>query len=425
MSRESIDRLPRADRLGRAASFGPNPAGLGGAHSFAWHGTGQDLLGAKLRAIEGAAVSVCFETFLFTESDVGHRFRSALAAAARRGVRVRLIVDAVGSFGLGRDYFDALVAAGGAMRWFNELRLASFSFRDHRKLLVVDDTLAFVGGCNIAPEYAGDGITVGWRDGGVGLRGPVAAVLAAEFDCQWERAIGHHWTFPHGGMRQRAPAGGGPEVEALFIKPGFGRNPLREALWQDLATAKDVAITAAYFLPPHRLRQRLAQAVARGARVRLLLAGKSDVRLMQLASRSLYRRLVQKGIELWEYQPQVLHAKTIVVDDIVFVGSSNLDPRSLRINFEVMLRIQHPELAAAVRQQFEADVAQRAIPITRDALQQARSWWERLKQRLAYWLLARLDPELAALKLQAWRLRKARFVRRSKRVRGVGAQRVD
>jgi cardiolipin synthase len=408
--------------LSRHSPFDNHPADMAAAHSFTWHGTGQSLLECKLRAIDAARSSVCLEMFIFRDSEVGLRFRAALAAAARRGVRVRLIVDAVGSFGLGRDYFDELMAAGGAMRWFNELRLASFSFRDHRKLLVVDDTQAFVGGCNISPEYDGDGITAGWRDGGVSVRGPVAAVLAAEFDHQWERASGQHWTFPHGGMRQRPPAGGEHEVEALFIKPGFGRNPLRDALWQDLATAKYVAITAAYFLPPHRLRHRLAQAVARGARVRLLLAGKSDVRLMQLASRSLYRGLVQKGIELWEYQPQVLHAKLILVDDIVFVGSSNLDPRSLRINFEIMLRIQNAALAATVRQQFESDLAQRAIPITRDGLQQGRSWWERLKQRLAYWFFARLDPELAALKLQAWHLRKERIVQRVKRVRQAGAR---
>jgi cardiolipin synthase len=165
------------------------------------------------------------------------------------------------------------------------------------------------------------------------------------------------------------------------------------------------------------LRQHLAQAVARGARVRVLLAGKSDVPLMQLASRSLYRRLVNRGIEIWEYQPQVLHAKLIVVDDIVFVGSSNLDPRSLRINFEVMLRIQDATLAAAARQRFEADLAQRAIPVTREALQHGRSWWQRLKQRFAYWLFARLDSDLAALKLQVWHLRKDRFVRRVRRLR--------
>jgi cardiolipin synthase len=367
------------------------------AHRFTWHGTGKNLLDAKRHAIDQAQASVRLETFLWEDSEIGSRLRSALVAAARRGVRVRVIVDAVGSFGLGREYFSELVAAGGSIRWFNELRLASFSFRDHRKLLVVDDTLAFVGGCNIAPEYDGDGVTTGWRDGGIDVRGPVVAVLAAEFDRQWKRATGQRWTFPRGGVRQRVSAQGGGEVEALFIKPGFGRNPLRDALWRDLATAKDVAITSAYFLPPQRLRARLAQAVARGARVRLLLAGKSDVRLMQLASRSLYRRLEQKGIELWEYQPQVLHAKLIVVDDIVFVGSSNLDPRSLRINFEIMLRIRNAELAATARAQFEEDLAQRATPITRAALRQGRSWWERLKQRLAYWLLARLDPEVAAL----------------------------
>jgi cardiolipin synthase A/B len=389
------------------------------AHNLIWHGTGRSLLEAKLTAIAEARGSVSMETFILRDSEIGRRFRDALTAAARRGVHVRVIVDAFGSFALPRDWFDELVAAGGAMRWFNELRLASFSFRDHRKLLVVDEAVACVGGCNIAPEYWGDGIVAGWRDGGVSVLGPVAAVLAAEFDRQWERATGRRWSFPPGGMRQRATG----EVEPLFIKPGFGRNPMRDALRRDLATAQDVAITAAYFLPSHRLRQHLAQAVARGARVRVLLAGQSDVRLMQLASRSLYRRLVHEGIEIWEYQPQVLHAKVIIADDIVYVGSSNLDPRSLRINFEIMLRIEHAALAAVARQQFEADVAQRAIRITRDALRHRRSWWQRLRQRLAYWLFARLDSDVAAIKLQRWRRRKDRLVQRVTRVRRTGVRR--
>jgi cardiolipin synthase len=390
---------------------------MAGAHIFAWHGTGQSLLEAKLNAIAEARSVVSMEIFIFRESEIGRRFRDALTAAARRGVRVRVLVDAFGSFGLRRDYFDELVAAGGAMRWFNELRPASLTFRDHRKLLVVDGAVAFVGGCNISTEYYGDGITAGWRDGGVGVRGPVAAVLAAEFDRQWERATGHRWQFPPGGQRQRVPVAAGSEVEALFVKPGFGRNPLRAALRRDLATANDVAITSAYFLPAQRLRRSLTRAVARGARVRVLLAGKSDVRLLQLASRSLYRRLVNKGVEIWEYQPQVLHAKLIIVDDIVYAGSSNLDPRSLRINFEIMLRIHDAALAATARQQFEADLAGRAVPITRDALRHGRSWWERLKQRLAYWLFARLDSEVAAIKLQKWRRRKERFVQRVNRLR--------
>jgi cardiolipin synthase A/B len=394
------------------------PSDGAGVHQFEWHGTGRSLLEAKLSAIAKAKRFVSMETFIFRDSDIGQRFRSALTGAARRGVRVRLLVDAFGSFGLRRDYFEELLAAGGQMRWFNELRLSSLSFRDHRKLLVVDGAVAFVGGCNIAPEYFGDGVTVGWRDGGVGVQGPVAALLASEFDCQWERAVGQRWQFPAGGTSRRAYVGRGVEVEAMFIKPSLGGNPLRRALRRDLERAKDVAITSAYFLPSHRLRHHLAQAVARGARVRLLLAGKSDVPLMQLASRSLYRRLVNRGIEIWEYQPQVLHAKLIVVDDIVFVGSSNLDPRSLRINFEIMLRIQDATLAAAARQQFDADLAQRASRITLEALRHGRSWWQRLKQRFAYWLFARLDSELAALKLQLWHGRKERLIRRFRAYRG-------
>lgn len=385
------------------------------SHHFTWHGTGRDLLNAELAAIATARAVIVMEVFTLRESEIGQRFRNALTAAARRGVRVRVLVDAFGSFGLRRDYFAELEAAGGAMRWFNELRLGSFSFRDHRKLLVVDDTVAFVGGCNIAPEYDGDGITTGWRDGGVEVRGPVAGVLTAEFNRQWERAAGLRWQFPAGGLRQRGPVTGGEEVEALFIKPGFGRNPWREALRRDLATAQDVAITAAYFLPAHRLSRRLAQAVARGARVRVLLAGQSDVRLMQLASRSLYRRLVKQGIEIWEYQPQVLHAKQIVLDDIVYIGSANLDPRSLRINFEIVLRIRNAALAAAARRQFETDIAERSVTITREQLRQRRSWWQRFTQRIAYWVLARLDPELAAIKLQMWRGRKTRLLQRVRR----------
>ncbi|HVY63566.1 MAG TPA: phosphatidylserine/phosphatidylglycerophosphate/cardiolipin synthase family protein [Gammaproteobacteria bacterium] len=384
-------------------------------HQFTWHGTGQDLLSASLEAIASARSSVDMETFTFRDSEIGRRFREALTAAAQRGVRVRLLVDAFGSFGLRRNYFAGLAAAGGAMRWFNELRFASRHFRDHRKLLVVDEAVAFLGGCNIAKEYWGDGITAGWRDGGVGVRGPVAAVLAAEFAEQWKRAADGRWRFPAPRLRRRAEVVRAGEVEVLLIRPGLGPNPLRQALRADLATAKDVAITSAYFLPSHRLRRSLAQAAARGARVRVLLAGRSDVPLMQLASRSLYRRLLRRGVEIWEYEPQVLHAKRIVIDDIVYVGSSNLDPRSLRINFEIMLRIRDGALAATARGQFEEELARYSRQITRDRLHGRRSWWLRFTQRVAYWLFVRLDPELAALRLQAWRRRKNRLLRRVRR----------
>ncbi|MBP7147544.1 MAG: hypothetical protein KBD01_08360 [Acidobacteria bacterium] len=383
------------------------------APPFTWHGTGRALLEAQLDAIARARGSVRLEVFTFSDSAVGRRFGEALTAAAERGARVRVLADAIGSLGLRRDYFAGLVRAGGEVRRFNEPRPATFTFRDHRKLLVVDEHVAFVGGCNIAEEYYGDGITVGWRDGGVEVRGPVAAVLAAEFDRQWERASGENWRFLPGGTAARVTAGPAGEIEALFIKPGLGRNPLRDALRRDIAGAKEIAITSAYFLPSKTLRRELAAAVARGARVRLLLAGRSDVRLMQLASRSLYRRLVERGIEIHEYQPQILHAKSIVIDEIVFAGSSNLDPRSLRINFEIMLRIRDAGLAQTALRQFEDDLARRATRITREFLQNERPWFERFKQRLALWLLARLDPEFARLKLRRWHLAQRRGRRRA------------
>ena len=348
-------------------------------HQFTWHATGRSLLAAQLAAIETARSSVRLEVFKFVESEIGERYRAALVAAARRGVKVFVIVDAVGSFGLRRDYFAEL---GAGMRWSNELRLSSFSIRDHRKLLVVDETVAFVGGCNIATEYWGDGVTRGWLDVGVEAAGPVAGELAAEFDRQWQRAAGERVR-----SRRRIDCG---DVEVLLSGPGFGRNALREALRRELAGARAVAIMSAYFLPSRRLRRLLAMS----GRVRLLLAGRSDVPAMQLATRSLYRRLLRKRIEIWEYRPQVLHAKLIVADDVVYVGSSNLDPRSLRINFEVMLRIQDAGLAATARRQFEAALAEHAEPVTLATWRASRSWWERLKQRAAYWFFARLDPEL-------------------------------
>jgi cardiolipin synthase len=191
----------------------------------------------------------------------------------------------------------------------------------------------------------------------------------------------------------------GGATSLLLTRPGLGSNPLQAALCQDLAGARDVRITSAYFLPNRILRNQLFHAVRRGARVELMLAGRSDVAVSQWATRGLYRRLLKAGITLHEYQPQVLHSKIIVVDDIVYAGSSNLDPRSLRLNFEVMLRIQDPGLAASVRRLFADNVTQSA-PVTRDGWQARQTLWTRLQQRIAFFLLTRVDVEWTLGRLQ-------------------------
>lgn len=365
-----------------------NPA----AHQFAWHGSGRALLGAMLDAIEQAHRSVQLETYIFSADPTGARFRNALAAAAARGVAVQVLADAFGSLSTPEDFFAPVRGAGGQVKRFNATQLGRFTLRDHRKLLLIDETLAFVGGCNLASEYDGDGITRGWRDGGVSVHGPILQVLAGEFAAQWARADACEWHLPAGGYVRTA----GPDspVRALCLKPGFGPSVLRTALRRDLACARDIDITTAYFLPSLRLLRQLMSADRRGARVRILLAGPSDVPLMTLASRSLYRALLRSGVELFEYQPQILQAKTLVLDEVVYAGSSNLDPRSLRLNFELMLRIEDPALAAAARTQFETDLAH-SRPIHAGNSWQQWSAWTRVKQRLARFVLARLDPWLA------------------------------
>jgi cardiolipin synthase len=364
-------------------------------HRFDWHSTGYSLLEAKLVAIAEATHTIRMETYIYADEDIGRRFRAALIEAAMRGVEVQLLVDAIGGGDLSDEYFDELSLFPNAeMKWFNELSLSSWAFRDHRKLLVIDSQIAFVGGCNIAEDYHGDGVTHGWRDGGVRVEGPVALALEAEFDLQFAATEQKQWRRMGVAKRRRKRKSVSVgEVRPLFIHPGFGQSPLRDAVRQDLIQAKDIAVTSAYFLPTMGFLKQFTKAVERGARMRLMLGGKSDVKLMQRATRALFPHLLAAGIEVFEYAPQVLHAKLLVIDDAVYIGSSNLDPRSLRINFEVMVRVQDAGLAARARQQFEEDVA-RSTRVTHEMCWEW-PWWERVYQKVAQWILGRLDPRVA------------------------------
>jgi len=368
----------------------PTPDG----HQIQWFDTGRDFLGAQLEAIGKARNEIRLEQYIFAVSVIGGKFREALTEAARRGVRVEVLIDALGSRGLPVDYFLELTQAGGKVTWFNPLRWRLFSFRDHRKLLIVDDALAFVGGCNIADEYAGDGVTQGWRDGGVSIRGPVVARLVETFEGQVERAPQQVWK-----ARKQAFSGWmkpGEDVSLLLQRPGLRQRGFQQALRADLKHAKHVAITAAYFLPTSRLRRALMHA-ARHAHLRLLLPAKSDVPVLQVATRSLYRRFQRRGAKIYEYQPQNLHAKIIVIDDIVYVGSANLDPRSLAINFELVLRIHSAELAQAALASFERDLKHSELM---PRVSHRAHWWRRLKQRMAYWVFGRLDSTVAQVLLR-------------------------
>ncbi|NDA68488.1 MAG: hypothetical protein EBY09_17940 [Verrucomicrobia bacterium] len=275
-------------------------------------------------------------------------------------------------------------------------------FRDHRKLLVCDEQIAFVGGFNLAPEYAGDGVARGWCDVGLHIAGPLAAQLADSFDKMFTRAELRHGAFMRV-MRTGAHARiASPDGDLLMSGPGRGFSTLKRALQKDLKHARSVQIMAAYFLPTWKLRRALTRVARRGGQVQIILPGQSDVPLSQLASRRLYRVLLAAGVEVYEYQPQILHAKLVLIDDLAYVGSANLDTRSLHINYELTLRLRNERVAEGGRRVFAANLAH-CKRITRADWQASQTFWTRLKQRWAYFILARLDLYLARRQLAGLR----------------------
>ncbi|MBL0143603.1 MAG: hypothetical protein IPP91_16205 [Betaproteobacteria bacterium] len=363
-------------------------------HAFQWLPTGAAALDAMLQHIEQARHSVALEFYICKPGAVAARFRAALIAACLRGVRVQVLLDAFGSDGVAGGYWREFEQHGGQLRWFNPIRLLRLSFRNHRKLLLTDGAAAIVGGLNLADEYDGDGITGGWRDFALELRGPVVDALAVSFVRMWALA-GFGAIDLREFIRTRPPSNRDPSGPALLLAgPGCRTVDLRRQLYADLRTASRVIVHAAYFLPSRELCRTLADVALRGE-VRILMPAKSDVPVAQLATVHALRRFRGTAIQCFEYVPQMMHGKLLVIDDLVYIGSANLDVRSRLINYELTLRLPAPALAEQARQLFEADLQH-----SRPSRMSRPAWWLRLQQRAAYWLLARVDPYIASRKLR-------------------------
>src|SRR6266850_6196486 len=359
-----------------------------------WLCTGHEVFPAMLAAIDAGHRSICLETYIYSPDSLGEKFRDSLVRARERGARVQVLYDALGSMNLPASFWDPLRKAGGEVRQFNPLMLNRFGIRDHRKMLICDEHVAFIGGFNIAMEYDGDGITTGWRDLGLKIEGSLAGDLKHAFEEMFGRA-----DFQHTGLKRlrnykAKKIVAAPHEQVLLSGPGRGRSPIKHALRRDLARAQNVQIIVAYFLPTWRIRRALTRVVWNGGRVQLILAGKSDVLVSQLAGQSLYRRFLKAGVEIFEYQPQILHTKLIIIDDLVYVGSANLDQRSLNINYELMIRFENRQMAEQARGIF-ATTLQHCQSITFEQWRKSRSLWRRLKQHWAYFLLVRIDPYVA------------------------------
>jgi cardiolipin synthase len=359
-----------------------------------WLPTGAEAYRRILPAIAAAKTSIRFEMYIFRADDAGESFRTALTQAAQRGLRVQLLLDGLGAGGLSSDYWAGLVAAGGEVHLFNPLSVRGFLFRNHRKMILLDDAVAFVGGFNVADEYNGDGVTHGWRDLGWEVQRPDAVKqLAAAFDGMFRAYDLQHRLLQRmrRPLHRRTPYSvRGP---VLLGGPRLMRHPFRTSLLRALKQAKNVQLISGYFVPNFRLRRALRAVARRGGNVEIILAGKSDVPIAQTAARALYGSLLRAGVKIHEYQPQILHAKMAVVDDVVYVGSANLDIRSFGINYELMVRVQDDQLAGEARAIFAADLAH-SLEITRAEWRASRGWLTRLRGHWAVFFFTKIDPWL-------------------------------
>lgn len=335
-----------------------------------------------LAAIERARRFVWVELYLVRSGDVSTRFIDALLRATARGVGVRVILDDFGALGLVRADRERLTAGGVELLFFNRLRLGRLlrnMFRDHRKLLIVDGNVAFVGGAGLTDDFDPQrSPETRWRETMVQIEGPVLADWQALFIDVWN----HHArapivapalsnVSPRDGMRGRVGVG-----------VGLLSHDITRALISRIKRAhRCVWISTAYFIPSRRLRTALRRAAHRGVDVRLLVPGEqTDHPAVRHAGRRFYPRLLWHGVRIFEYQPRFLHSKAVVCDDWVSVGSSNFDRWNLHWNLEANQEVLDPRFAETVTAMFEHDFA---CSVEYDyAAIAARSRWAQLKETL-------------------------------------------
>jgi cardiolipin synthase len=322
---------------------------------------GDRAFAAMCTDIGRAQTEVLLESYILRDDTTGRGFLEALAAARSRGVTVRVLADFFGSIATRRAFWNEMRARGLDVRLFNPLfpQLWLQPFRDHRKILVVDRRIAYTGGMNIADEYGSAplGSRRGpWRDTHARVEGPTAWDMAVVFREAWQWAGGDRFELPP----IEAPTDGGTRVLTLESRPGRGHGETASTLVAIAGAARRrLWITNAYFAPRRRALDFLGAAVRRGVDVRLLLPGRTDVRLVRHAGHGYFADLLARGIRVFEYQAAILHAKTLVADDrVCLVGSTNLDFRSFHFNAECNLVILDDDAGGVFTRAFEEDLAQ-------------------------------------------------------------------
>ena len=350
---------------------------------------GDARLERVLALLNGAIRSIDLIMYIFTHDAAGSRVLDAMTAAAKRGVRVRAVIDSFGSGDVSDTVFDPLRAEGGSVTFFSRRWRSTYLIRNHQKLLLIDDEVAVTGGFNIAEAYLSTQKTHCWFDLGVVVRGPTVARMV-----QWFAQI-HDYTVNDDGkllvlrrLIREWPVDAGP-VSWLVGGPTQRLSPWARALRSDLERARQLDMAMAYFSPGQGMLRRLGRVAKRG-RALFVMAAKSDNPATIGASRLLYGYLLRKRATIWEYLPCRLHMKLIVIDDVVYVGTANFDMRSLFMNVEVMLRVADAGFAQQMRG-FIDGLAPDCEVITPAVHKKRGTWLTRLRWTLAWFVVGFAD----------------------------------
>jgi cardiolipin synthase len=354
---------------------------------------GVRIFPAMLHAIRNAKKTINVEFYIYWDGQVGRDFAQALAERARAGVKVNVILDAVGSGTMSHELTDFMRRNGISVEWYHPLRwytLSRFNHRTHRKLLVVDGEVGFSGGVGIADNWRGDADAEDhWRETVVRVEGPVVTQMQFAFMDNWVKSRGELLTgldyFP------KLEPRGACMTQVLKSSPSEGSSAVKLMFIVSIVSAqKSIYINSAYFVPDTDTIRALEGAVRRGVDVRVIVPGEfTDVPIVRQAGRLFYAQLLRRGIRIFEYQPTMMHAKTMVVDGIwTSIGSSNFDDRSFRLNDEVNVNVYDESIAVQMEQMFFEDLA-RSEEITRVRWLK-RPWLDRMKERVAGWFKEQL-----------------------------------
>lgn len=318
---------------------------------------GQQYFHALLDAIRGARHTILLEYYIIHADHIGSELALELADAVRRGVKVELIYDYIGCLETPSSYFSKLARSGVELLPFNRPSFKRgvywFDKRDHRKMTIVDGKTAFLGGFNIADEYAGRvDDRLRFRDLGFSIQGEAVGELVRIFD--------ETWRLERDRQIEPAPSetpvrgnrvGGNAAVVIVSGGPRQRRSYIREAFQANIASAsEEILIATPYFVPGPRIMRYLLRAARRGVRVRLLLPARSDVPLVLLLGRSSYSTLLRGGIEIYEMDREILHAKVMLIDgERTVIGSANLDQRSFHRNYEINCIVDNMDFGRQIR----------------------------------------------------------------------------